>query len=78
MGGLNLFIVWDIVIGSGVVVVVFDIGYCLYVDFNVNILLGYDMIFNLFVVNDGGGCDSDVCDLGDVISVNECGYIYSV
>lgn len=71
---INVCLVWDKVIGVGVVVVVIDIGIISYFDFNVNILLGYDFISDVVMVCDGGGCDNNVNDEGDWYGVNECGF----
>lgn len=70
---INVWLVWDKVIGIGVVVVVIDIGIINYFDFNVNILFGYDFISDVVMVCDGGGCDNNLNDEGDWYGVNECG-----
>lgn len=70
--GIDVFGVWVINIGFGVIVVVIDFGIIKYLDLDGKVLFGYDFIFDCYVVGDGNGCDLDFFDEGDWICVGVC------
>jgi serine protease len=73
--GANLPDAWDITIGNpNIRVAVLDTGILAnHPDLIGRTVAGYDMIFDPFVANDGGGRDADPSDPGDWELANECG-----
>ena len=75
-GGINLPKMWDHTIGKDdIVAAVIDTGiFAEHADISgsPNLLMGYDMITEATIANDGDGRDADASDPGDAVKANEC------